>query len=222
MLGALMYTLIWAPLQLIRLLRIWNWKIEGVERLPPRTTGFVLASNHLNWLDIAIIGASLPLTYRPWWIAKVEIFQNPIIAWWFHQMHVIPINRGKRDMAALNAAERALTDERAVLIIFPEGHRSRNGGLQEGRSGAVRLAARTGCPIMPMAVWGTERGLKGAFRRTPIRVVFGEAYHPQAPAAHIPFTQMNELTEEMMLRIAALLPEERWGHYRDRMLAMKA
>src|SRR6476646_8975759 len=75
MIGAIMYFLIWFPLQFIRLLW-WSWHIEGLENLPPRGHGMVLAINHLHWLDVLIIGASLPLSYRPAWIAKTEIFAN--------------------------------------------------------------------------------------------------------------------------------------------------
>jgi 1-acyl-sn-glycerol-3-phosphate acyltransferase len=215
MLGAIMYFCIWLPLQIIRLVW-WNWKIEGRENLPPRGQGMVLAINHLHWLDILIIGASLPLSHRPSWIAKVEIFVNRAIAWWFREMMVIPIKRGQRDLTALLAAEEALK-RGAVLIIFPEGHRSRDGGLLEGRGGAIRLAVRTGCPIVPIAIWGTEVGLKGAARRQPLRFRIGQPYHITIQGDKIPFDRMNELTEDMMLRIARLMPERYWGFYRERM-----
>jgi 1-acyl-sn-glycerol-3-phosphate acyltransferase len=215
MLGALMYFCIWLPLQFCRLFW-WNWNVEGRENLPPRGQGMILAINHLHWLDIPIIGASLPLSHRPSWIAKVEIFINRVIAWWFREMMVIPIKRGHRDMTALVAAEDALK-RGAVLIIFPEGHRSRTGGLLEGRGGAVRLAVRTGCPIVPIAVWGTEVGLKGAALRRPLHFRIGKPYTIDMRGERIPWDRMNELTEEMMLRIAALMPSQYWGFYQDRL-----
>ncbi|MFO7170307.1 MAG: lysophospholipid acyltransferase family protein [Chloroflexota bacterium] len=220
MLGALMYFLLWLPLNIVR--RVWwNWKVEGVENLPPRPQGCVLAANHLNWTDIHILGASLPLSHRPWWIAKVELFDNRFANWWLREMQSIPIRRGKRDLAALAAAEDALRAG-AALVIFPEGHRSDTGQLQEGKSGAVRLAVRSGVPIVPIAIYGTERGLSGALTRKPIRVRIGKPYQPVVENPdHIPPDKMSELTDELMLRIAELMPEQYWGHYRSKMLAEK-
>ncbi len=216
MLGAFMYFCLWLPLNILR--RIWwNWHVEGIENLPPRGQGMILAINHIHWTDIHILGASLPLSHRPWWIAKIEMFLNPVVTWWLRQMQVIPIKRGKRDMAAMEAAEEALRAG-AVLVIFPEGHRSHTGGLLEGRGGAVRLSARTGCPIVPMAVWGTESGLAGAFGRKPIHLRIGKAFFAHTKNGKIPFDRMNELTKQMMLHIAELLPEQYWGFYRERML----
>jgi 1-acyl-sn-glycerol-3-phosphate acyltransferase len=212
-----MFFCIWGPLNLVR--RIWwRWEIHGREHLPPRPQGFVLAANHLNWTDIHVLGSSLPLSHRPWWIAKVELFSNRLAAWFFRQMQVIAIRRGKRDLAALYAAEEALRDG-AVLIIFPEGHRSKTGQLQEGRSGGVRLAIQSGCPLVPVAIWGTEHGLWGALTRRTIHVAFGQPYQPTTEDPnHIPAEEIDALTDEMMLRIAELMPEAYWGYYREKMI----
>jgi 1-acyl-sn-glycerol-3-phosphate acyltransferase len=215
MLGALMFFLIWFPLYIARKIW-WRWIIEGTEHLPPRPQGVVLAINHIDWTDIHVIGASLPLSHRPWWLAKVELFNNRFASWWFREMQVIPVRRGRRDMAALEACEQALRDG-AVLIIFPEGHRSPDGGLQEAKSGTVRLAVRSGCPIQPVAVWGTEHGMRGAMMRKTIHVRFGEPYYPAVDGERIPADKMSQLTEEVMLKIAELMPEQYWGYYQARM-----
>lgn len=216
MLGAIMFFCIWFPLRMIRLFWL-RWKIEGLENLPPRGQGMILAINHLHWIDILIAGSSLPLSHRPSWLAKVEIFANRFAAWWFREMQVIPIRRGHRDMAALDASEEALKNG-AVMIIFPEGHRSDTHMLQEGRGGVVRLAVRTGCPIVPVAIYGTEYGLKGVLQRKPIRLVIGKPFVLENNGTKIPWARMNEFVEGMMLRIAELMPEKYWGYYRERML----
>ncbi len=219
MAGVIMYFLIWVPMNLLKVLW-WRWSVEGLENLPPRGKGMVLAVNHMHWLDIPLLGASLPLSHRPSWIAKVEILKGSLLTWFFRNMLVIPIKRGKRDLTALIAAEDALKSGE-VLVIFPEGHRS-NGELLQGRNGAVRLAVRSGVPIIPVAIWGTEYGFKGAMSRNPIHLRVGPAYYPQVENPdHIPADKMNEQTELMMLKIAALMPESYRGFYREHMLAEK-
>lgn len=213
MLGAIMYFLLWAPLNLVRRI-YWRWSVEGLEHLPPPGTGVVLAANHMSWLDIIVVAASLPPSHRPTWMAKAELFENPVLGWWFRQMQVIPIRRGKSDLHALNELEKAL-NKGALLIVFPEGHRSKTGGLIEGRGGAVRLAGSSGTLIMPTALWGTERGLGGLMRRKPVHVRFGPTYAPEGAAGTIPADKMRQLTMDLMLRIAEMLPEGYRGVYRE-------
>src|SRR5579859_4221313 len=100
MLGAFMYFCLWFPLNVARKLW-WRWSVEGRENLPRQGQGVVLVINHINWTDIHILGASLPLPLRPFWIAKIEMFQNALAASWLTTMRVIPIKRGKRDLSAL-------------------------------------------------------------------------------------------------------------------------
>ena len=216
--GVLMYAILWYGQWVFRKIGWWRWEIRGLENLPPRDQGgMVVAVNHLSWFDVMILGGSLPFSYRLSWIAKIEIFNGPVARWFFRQMMVIPIRRGARDMAALDAAEDALKSG-AVLTVFVEGHRNPQGELQQGRGGAVRLAARAGVPILPVAIEGTQRGLKGAFGRRQLRVSIGQPYRPDSDGHHIPPKRMDELTDEMMIKIAALLPEQLRGYYRERLL----
>ena len=214
MLGAIMYGIIWGLLRVLRAVRIFRWSVEGLEHLPPRDSGgMIIAMNHIHWMDIPVIGGMLPFSHRLSWLAKVEIFQHPVAGWFFRQMQVIPIRRGKRDLAALDAAVEGLRGG-AVLLIFPEGHRSRNGILLPGRGGAVRLAVQSGVPIVPVAVVGTEHGLGGSFRRRPVHLRIGEPYTiPPTPDGKIPPELMEQLTGDMMQRIATMLPAERRGPY---------
>jgi 1-acyl-sn-glycerol-3-phosphate acyltransferase len=215
MLGVFVYRLVWVALWVLRH-AWWNWTISGQAQLRPRGQAMILAVNHLHWTDTCVLGASLPLSLQPTWLAKAELFANPVAAWWLRAIQVIPVKRGRQGLSALVAAEEALT-RGAALIIFVEGHRSATGGLQEGQAGAVRLAARCGCPILPIALWGTEAGLRGACLRKPIRVSIGEPYIVSTDGPKISQQRMSELTDELMLRLAALLPERYWGVYRERM-----
>jgi 1-acyl-sn-glycerol-3-phosphate acyltransferase len=194
----------------------WRWQVEGLEHLPPREqTGMILVMNHIHWIDIPVVGALLPFAYRLSWLGKAELFEKSTWRWFFRTMQVIPIKRGRGDLAALETATEALRAG-AILLIFPEGHRSRNGLLQKGRGGAVRLAMRSQVPLVPVAVTGTQRGLGDTLRGKPVKLRIGKPYRVEpTPDGKIPPDLMDHLTTEMMLRIAALLPAEYRGVYAD-------
>src|SRR3712207_362060 len=99
--GFITYGALYLFIHAMRRIGWWRWSVEGVENLPPRTAGgMILVSNHNNWVDIPVIGAMVPFNYRLSWLAKSELFANPIMRWFLTMMHVIPIKRGKRDVAA--------------------------------------------------------------------------------------------------------------------------
>lgn len=216
MLGVFFYGLLYGFIHSMRLIGWWRIRSVGTANLPPREQGgIVIAMNHIHWLDIPMVGALLPFRYRLSWLAKSEIFQNPLFAWWLRVMNVIPIKRGKRDLAALDAAVGGLRDG-AVLLIFPEGHRSRNGVLQPGRGGAIRMAMQSGAPIVPVAITGTEGGLLGMFKRKPIVMQVGQPFTiPATENGKIAPDEMDRLTREMMLRIAEMLPPAQRGPYAE-------
>jgi 1-acyl-sn-glycerol-3-phosphate acyltransferase len=194
----------------------FRWRVEGLENLPPRESGgMVIAMNHIHWLDIFAVGVLLPFDYRLTWLGKSELFQNPLASWYFRNMQVVPVQRGKRDLAALQTSIELLKDG-AVMLIFPEGHRSKTGMLQQGRNGAIRIAARSGVPIVPAAIIGTQHKLSGTLKRKQVVLRIGTPYTIE-PAANgkIPSDMMTELTNEMMQRIAAMLPPEYHGYYRN-------
>ncbi len=217
MLSAAGYFVLWHCLSLLR--RFWLcWRIAGVENLPVGE-GMILAINHIHWIDIFVINGSIPRSYRRAWLAKVELVSTALTAWLGRQAHLIPIRRGQVDTGAITAAEAALRSGQ-VLVICPEGHRSGSGRLQAGRGGAIALALRTGCPIVPMALWGTEAGLAGALRRSPIHVQFGKPYYPRAVETGSTRQAMDSQVEELMLRIAALLPDQYRGFYSEKLQAI--
>lgn len=218
MAGFIMYGLLYIILQMLLKIGWWRWRIEGVENLPPRKIGgIILAMNHIHWLDILAVGTMLPFSYRLSWLGKVELFAHPILRWYFTSMQVVPVNRGKRDLNALYASEEALK-RGAALLIFPEGHRSGTGVLQPGRGGTIRLAARARVPIVPLAIIGTQYGLKGTLLRREVVLRIGKPYMVGLPAngnGKIPPDIMESTTADLMYRIAELLPAQYRGVYRE-------
>ena len=101
----------------------------------------------------------------------------------------------------------AVLQNDGVLLLFPEGTR-RPGGLGEGRSGVAYLAARSGCPVLPVAFVGTEkiRGLQSLWRRPRFRLTIGEPFIVEEPRS-------GRGTDQIMEAIAALLPPDRRGRY---------
>lgn len=214
MLGKLIYWFLHTWLLAMRQIGWFRWNIEGLERLPARGSGgMIIAMNHVHWMDIPVIGALMPFRYRLSWLGKAELFAHPLGNWFFSTMQVIPVKRGKRDLAAIESVVEALRGG-AVLLIFPEGTRSRSGVLREGRGGAVRIALQAKVPIVPIAVIGTEHGVGGSLRRKPVRLQVGQAFIPAATTDDVSnVVQMKQLTDELMGRIALLLPVERRGPY---------
>ncbi len=214
MTGKIIYFIAHIFIYIMRKIGWWRWHVAGLEHLPPRDqTGLILVMNHIHWIDIPVVGALLPFAYRLSWLGKAELFAKPIWRWFFRTMQVIPIKRGRGDLAALETATEAL-QQGAILLIFPEGHRSRTGLLQKGRGGAVRLAMRAQVPLVPVAVTGTQGGLGDTLRRTPVTLRIGTPYCvAPTPDGKIPPELMERLTTDMMLRIAALLPTEYHGIY---------
>src|SRR3954465_9387297 len=122
MLGVFVYRLVWLVLWVLRHVW-WNWTISGQAQLRPRGQAMILAVNHLHWIDTCVLGASMPLSLQPTWMAKAELFTHPVAAWWLRAIQVIPASRARQGLSALAAAEGALKGG-AALIIFVEGPRS--------------------------------------------------------------------------------------------------
>ncbi len=205
----------WASVATWVRLIIWlitKREVQGLANIPRRGP-LILASNHLNLADPPVLTALVPR--RVIWMAKQELFDTPVIGLFYRLFGCIPVRRSEADLRALRRSERALRGGR-VLGMFPEGTRTGKPGLRPAEPGTALLALRTGAPVLPVAVWGTE-GVKlpAAFvKRTEVHVVFGQPFHlPRAE--RINKEQAEEGAEQIMRRIAALLPPEYRGIYGD-------
>src|ERR687895_496816 len=136
----------------------------GREHIPDG--GVVLAANHRSFLDPFAIGYCLP---RPvYFVAKQELFRNPILGWFLNCMGAFPIRRGESDEESMETALQLLARGDAV-VIFPEGTRIRAGSLGRPKRGVGRLALQSGAPVVPVAITGSERARTGWLIR-PVKV----------------------------------------------------
>jgi 1-acyl-sn-glycerol-3-phosphate acyltransferase len=177
--------------------------VSGVENLPA-TGGVVLASNHLTNFDVFPMQFVLPRLI--FFMGKAELFNNPILDPVLRRLGGFPINRGARDEWALRYAASVLENEQ-VLGIFPEGKRSRGQGLHTGKTGAARLALTAGCPVVPIALDGTDRLFEHFPIRSRINITLGKPLTPEPQESPL------ALTDRIMYAIADLLPVHLRGVY---------
>jgi 1-acyl-sn-glycerol-3-phosphate acyltransferase len=190
-------------------------KIEGIENVP-RTGGAILVSNHLNNADPCIIPGAL--NRRVVTMAKKEMFKWPVISLLFRMFGAFPVDRQGADLAALREAQRVV-NEGFLLLMFPEGTRARDRQLGSGYPGAALVAYRTGAPMIPVAVTGTEHFswpwlFVRPFLGPRVTIRFGEPFYPPA-AQRITTQAAREATDDMMVHVAELLPPAYRGSYAE-------
>lgn len=194
-------------------------RVEGREHVP-RTGPVILAANHRSFLDSIFL--PLVVRRRVTFVAKAEYFDDPKTAWFFRGVGQIPIRRegGSASERALDAAMDVLR-RGGVFAIYPEGTRTRDGYLHRGHTGVARLALRSGAPIVPVGLIGTDevqpvdRKLPRLFR--PVTIRFGE---PIDCARYTGAAQerlaLRELTDEVMYDVCQLCGYEYVDTYATR------
>jgi 1-acyl-sn-glycerol-3-phosphate acyltransferase len=187
-------------------------EVVGAENIP-RSGPALLIVNHIDNVDIPLLLIS---TRRHiFFMAKQELFDVFVFGGLMRMAGTISVNRKAVDRQALREALDVLK-KGGILGLFPEGHRNPAGVLQRAHTGATLLAQRSGVPIVPIALTGTERLFeeKGRFlpRRVAVKVQIGPPFHlPERNRGDR--EDLTSLTDYMMARLAALLPEERRGPY---------
>lgn len=185
----------------------------GDQRLPVKG-GFVVALNHLSVADPPVVGAYVyDAGWFPRFMAKAELFNTWPVGPLLRGVGQIPVQRRSAVAAqALNAAAETIAAGRAV-VIFPEGTTNKTADLwpMPMKSGAVRLALTTGAPLIPAAIWGTERALPWRpWRRPKAAIRFGEPLDLSAFADRQTETAaLREATEVLRAAITELVAELR-------------
>lgn len=173
------------PPVIVAIKSLWKYlgiqfDFQGVKNLPTKG-GAVLCMNHIGYLDFALVGTgALPANRYIRFMAKKEIFDHKIAGPLMRGMHHISVDRDSGSSSFV-AALRALRSGE-IIGIFPEGTISRSFEIEDLKSGAIRLSMAAGVPIIPVAVWGSQRIItkqrKPDFKRRkhPVHVAFGEPY----------------------------------------------
>ncbi len=192
---------------------------EGVENVPKEGPA-ILMINHIAFIDPFVILDALPRNIVP--LAKIEVYNYPVIGIFPRLWEVIPVRREEFDRRAVQQVMEVLNAGEIVLVA-PEGTRSSQ--LQRGKEGVAYMASRSGAPVVPVAVDGTI-GFPALRFTSPWKgrgaiIRFGRPFRYQPEYRHAGREQLRKMTDEAMYILAGMLPPERRGVYADLALATR-
>lgn len=194
--------------------RLVNLRIVDYDKVP-QTGAFILTTSHISRLDTPFLMVSTPREDVTAILAR-EYQEIAFFRWFLGSVGVIWMSRDESDFKAFRDAVSYLK-KGWVLGIAPEGTRSRTKTLQQGKAGAALLAERAKVPIVPAVVTGSADMIQkwSHFKKMEVTVRFDKAYYlpPLDQDNHKQW--LKDSTDEIMCRIAVLLPEENRGVYAD-------
>ncbi|TVR74740.1 MAG: 1-acyl-sn-glycerol-3-phosphate acyltransferase [Sphaerobacteraceae bacterium] len=192
-------------------------KVEGLENVP-KSGGALMVSNHLHNVDPVLLEAVFPRPVR--FMAKKEVFSIPFAEWVARMTDSFAVDRGNPDRAALRHAQTRLLGG-VIVGMFPEGTRSTTGGLKDVFPGAAAIALRANVPVIPTAIIGTDtlpgngsKPRRPGPRRVTVRI--GKPFYLHRETEDGSRPDLAEITDQMMIEVARLLPENYRGIYADR------
>jgi 1-acyl-sn-glycerol-3-phosphate acyltransferase len=190
-------------------------EVVGLDKLPQGN--FMIAANHLGRLDTAVLLYAIDREDIIMAVAE-KYKDHPLFGAIGRAVNAIWLNRFEADFSALREILLRM-QKGGLMVIAPEGTRSKTEALQEGKMGVAFLASKSGFPVMPVALTGTEdRGIISnlkKFRRSKIKAVAGELFYIEVPKGKGREEAMRNATDEIMCQIAAKLPESYRGFYKD-------
>jgi 1-acyl-sn-glycerol-3-phosphate acyltransferase len=175
----------------------------------------ILITNHINLVEIPVLYTRLqprPLTG----FAAEYRWDHPFYRWLLQACDAIPLHRGEADISAMRIALEKLA-QGSILAMAPEGTRSHHGRLQRGHPGAVVLALRSGAPLQPLVFYGNEHfdaNLR-RLRKTDFHIIVGERFTLDPGEERVTRQVRREMIDAVMVKLAALLPEDYRGVYAD-------
>lgn len=188
----------------------------GYENLPEKG-GFVIAVNHLGFLDLPMAFYALD-NWNLFIPVGEKWAENPLYRWFGRHLNLILVDRFNPDLKAVREMIRRM-DEGQTLVIAPEGTRARDEKMAQGKPGAAYLACRMGWKILPVAISGSEDrvvlGNLKRFRRTHIKLLAGKSFTLPSLPKEDREEALQKYADEIMCRIAVMLPEKNRGYYAE-------
>src|SRR5690554_1242512 len=179
----------------------------------PTDGPFIVLANHTSALD----GPLMYVFLQPRQMiamAKKELWDHAFTRFIMNLWNLIPVDRENMGRETMQQCF-AVLDRNEILAIAPEGTRSRDDALQEGKAGVAFIAHKKQVPMVPIAIWGFNQlghNLK-RLRRTPLTIRVGEPFEIVQQGGRLDAAGRQQLADEIMLRLAELMPQELWGHY---------
>jgi 1-acyl-sn-glycerol-3-phosphate acyltransferase len=188
-------------------------RVEGLENIPAHGPAIIMI-NHIAFVDPIAVMHVLPRNIIP--MAKVEVYNYPLIGIFPRIWGVIPVRREEVDRQAIRQALDILNAGELVLVA-PEG--TRHDQLQDAKEGVAFLASRSGVPVIPTAIDGSigfpAFRTHARWHEPGIVIRFGRPFRYKNNLEHPNRDQLRQMTDEAMYVLAALLPEHRRGEYAD-------
>jgi 1-acyl-sn-glycerol-3-phosphate acyltransferase len=212
-----LYPILRAVMHLLRFIFIpRSLHVDGLDKVP-KTGPVLVVGNHIASLDPPLTGALIK-RLDVYYMAKSEYFERRMQRWMFKAYNAFPVVRRSPDRTSLKQAL-AILRAGHVLMMYPEGTRSADLQLRRPYAGAGFLARRSGAPIVPVAMWGSEGVLpKGASwprRDSHVHIKFGDPFLlPERNDDGTPMTHQQS-ADHMLSRVAEMLPEKYRGVYRE-------
>ena len=182
----------------------------------PQKGPLIVIFNHVNLVDGPVLLNRL--SSRPVIImAKIETWDNPIFGPVLNGWDGIAVHRGEADLEAFRKAQQALADGK-MLIISPEGTRNEFKGLQTGHAGVTLLASRSGAPIIAVGIYnhrGFWKRMRWFLKRVPVDFNVGEPFKIDLGGKSLSKDNRQQVTDEIMYRLAEVLPPDYRGVYSD-------
>jgi 1-acyl-sn-glycerol-3-phosphate acyltransferase len=188
-------------------------EVAGRENVPP-TGPLILMINHVGAIDPFVVTGVFPRPVTS--MSKIEVFSIPLIGILVRAYGAIPVHRGRVDKQAMRQAYQVL-EEGGALLIAPEGTRSPTHSLQQGKEGIALIAARSGAPIIPVAITGTQNSAHcwKRLRRVPVRIMIGRPFRLDAGGQPLRRPLLRAMTDEAMYQLATTLPASYRGVYEN-------